>query len=114
MAAEFLGDRLDLPGRRPARTSRPRRHERLFGALITLEELSREAPVPVLRYAQFELADTSDESARVIAERWPSRAAERSPFLRPKRVRHLGFEHLLHHSPDELPQPVGTLSKIAR
>ena len=69
MAAEFLGDRLDLPGRDALHVHLGQsRHERLFGALITLEELSREAPVPVLRYAQFELAHTSDESGkRVIA-----------------------------------------------
>ena len=68
MAAEFLGDRLDLPGRDALHVHLSQsRHERLFGALITLEELSREAPVPVLRYAQLQLADTSDESARVVA-----------------------------------------------
>ena len=45
MAAEFLGDRLDLPGRDALHVHLGQsRHERLFGALITLEELS--LPIP--------------------------------------------------------------------
>ena len=56
VAAQLLGDRLDLAGRDALHVHlRQRRHERLLGALIALEELGREPAVPVLRHAQSSL-----------------------------------------------------------
>ena len=68
VAAELLGDRLDLPGRDTLHVHfGQRRHQRLLGALIAFEKLSREAAVAILRHAQLQLADPGDEGARVIA-----------------------------------------------
>ena len=73
-----------------------RRHERLFGALVALEQLGREAPIPVLRHPEFELADASDEGAGVIASAVAETGGRALALLGPERIRHLGFEHLLH------------------
>jgi hypothetical protein len=50
--AAFLGDRLDLAGRHDLHVHLgQRRHQRLLGALVALEEFSGEAAVTVLRHA---------------------------------------------------------------
>src|SRR5690606_3663405 len=68
MAAQFLGDRLDLPGRDPLHIHLgQRRDERLLRALIAFEQLGREVPATVLRYPQLQLADPGDQCAAVVA-----------------------------------------------
>ena len=60
VAAQLLGDGLDLPARDALDVRLgERRHERLLGALIAFEQLGREAAVAILRHPQLELADTS-------------------------------------------------------
>ena len=107
MAAQLLGDRLDLAGRDALHVHLgQRRHQRLLGALIAFEEFGRELSVPILRHAQLELADASDERAGVVAGAIadPSRRALALPGV--ERVRHLGFQHLLHHRANDLAQPI--------
>ena len=107
MAAQLLGDRLDLAGRNALHVHLgQRRHERLLGALVALEKLGREPAVAILRHTQLELADPGDERAGVIAG---AVAEPRGcPLALPgaERVRHLGFQHLLHHRANNLAQPV--------
>ena len=110
VAAQLLGDRLDLAGRDALHVHLgQRRHQRLFGALAAFEQFGREAAVSVLRHAQLELADPGDQGAGVIAGAvaQPSRGALALPGR--ERIGHLGFHHLLHHCADDLPQPVRAL-----
>jgi len=112
MAAEFLGDRLDLPGRDALHVHLgQRRNQGLLGALVALEELGREAAVAVLRHAQFELAHPGDKGSAVIAGAVaePSRGA--LAFLGSERICHLGFQHLLHHRANDLAQPIRALGE---
>src|SRR5271165_2154675 len=68
VAAQLLGDRLDLAGRDALHVHLgQRRHQRLLGALVALEELGREPAVPILRHAQLELAHPCDERTSVVA-----------------------------------------------
>lgn len=70
MAAQLLGDRLDLAGRDALHVHLGQgRHQRLLGTLVTLEQLGREPPVAVLRHPQLELADPGDEGAVVSVVR---------------------------------------------
>jgi hypothetical protein len=84
-------------------------NQRLLGAQVALEELGREAAVALLRHAQFELAHPSDEGSAVIAGAVaePSRGA--LAFLGSERIGHLGFQHLLHHRPNDLAKPIRAL-----
>ena len=103
VAAQLLGDRLHLPCRDPLHIHlRQGRHQRLLGALITFEKLGREAAVAILRHAQFELADTGDESARVIAGAVAEPGSRARALLGPERIGHLDFQHLLHHRANDL------------
>ena len=107
MAAQLLGDGLDLPGRDALHVHLgERRHERLLGALVAFEQLGREAAVAVLRHPQLELADTGDERARVVAGAVAEPGLRALALLGPERVGHLGFEHLLHHGAHDLAQAV--------
>ncbi len=66
VAAELLGDRLDLPGRDALHVHlRQGGHQRPLRALVTLKQLGREATLPVLRHPQLELANPGDESRRL-------------------------------------------------
>ena len=68
MAAQLLGDRLDLPGRDALHLHLDqRRHERLLAALIALEELRGKPALPVLRHTQFHRAHTGHQAAWVMA-----------------------------------------------
>ena len=70
MAAQLLGDRFDLPGRDALDVHLGEGgHERLLGALVALEQLGREATLPVLRHAQLELADPGDQRSAVVPDR---------------------------------------------
>jgi hypothetical protein len=52
VAAQLLGDRLHLPGRDALDVHLGQhRHQRLLRALIALEQLGREAALPILRHA---------------------------------------------------------------
>jgi hypothetical protein len=63
-----LGNRLDLPGRHALHGHLgARRHQRLLGALVALEQLGREAAGPILRRPQLQLADPGDQGAVVVA-----------------------------------------------
>ena len=107
MAAQLLGDRLDLPGRNALDIHlRQRRHQRPLRALIPFEQLGREPPVAILRNPQLELADPRDQRPAVIAR--PVTLPARCPLalLGAQRLRHLGFEHLLHHGAHNLAQAV--------
>jgi len=107
VAAQLLGDGLDLPGRDALNVHLgERRHERLLGALIAFEQLGREAAVAVLRHPQLELADRRDERARVVAGAVSKAGRRALALLGPERIRHLGFEHLLHHGTHDLAQAV--------
>src|ERR1700739_4986300 len=83
-----------------------RRDQRLLGALIAFEELGREAAVAVLRHAQLELAHPGDEGAGVMAGAVAEPGNRTLALLGGERVGHLGFQHLLHHRPDDLAQPI--------
>ena len=110
MAAQFLGDRLDLPRRDALHVHLgQRRHQGLLGALVALEEFGREPAVAILRHAQLELADPGDERARVIAGAVAKPRAGALALLGSERVSHLGFQHLLHHRPNDLAQPIRAL-----
>ena len=112
MAAQLLGDRLDLAGRNALHVHLgQRRHQRLFGALIALEELGREPAVPILRHAQLELANPGDERAGVVAGAVAEPGGRALALLGPERVGHLGFQHLLHHRANDLAQPVRALGE---
>ena len=88
VAAQFLGDGLDLPGRDPLHIHlRQRRHQRLLGALVWYKKLSGEAAIAVLRHKQIELAQRDDASAGGGSSRsgcWLSPSARRS---RPRHAR---------------------------
>ena len=102
MAAQLLGDRLYLPRRHSLHVHfRQRRHQRTLGALIAFEQLGREPPGAVLRHAQLQLADPSDQRPAVIAR--PVALPARGPFafLGAERLRHLRFEHLLQRRPHQ-------------
>ena len=112
MAAQLLGDRLDLAGRNALHVHLgQRRHERLLGALIALKELSREPPIPVLRHAQLELANPRDERAGVVAGAVADPGGRALALPGAQRIRHLGFQHLLHDRADDLTQPVRALGE---
>ena len=112
MAAQFLGDRLDLPGRDALHVHLgQRRHGRLLGALIAFEEFGREPPVSGLRHAQLELAHPGDEGAAVIAGAVTEPGCGALALFGPERVGHLGFQHLLHHRANDLAQAVRALRK---
>src|SRR5208282_1622598 len=107
MAAQLLGDRLDLASRNALHIHLgQRRHQRLLGSLVALEKLGREPAVSVLRHAQLELANPGDERAGVVAGAIAEPSAGALALLSPERVGHLGFQHLLHDRPNDLPQPV--------
>jgi hypothetical protein len=68
VAAQLLGDRLDLHRRNALHVHLgQRRDERLLGALVAFEQLGREAAVTVLRDPQLELANPGDQRATVVA-----------------------------------------------
>ena len=58
--------------------------------------------VPVLRHAQLELADPRDERTGVIAGPVPEPSGGALALFGSQRVRHLGFQHLLHDRPNDL------------
>lgn len=61
MAAQLFGDHLDLASRHPLHIHlRQRRHQSALRALVALEQLGGEAPLPVLLNPQFDLADMGD------------------------------------------------------
>ena len=113
----FLGDRLHLPRRDaldpPVRLRRRRagshlgqaRHERLLGALVALERLGREAPVPVLRHPQLRLADPGHQRPAVVARAVAEPAGAALALGGTQRVGHLGLQHLLQHRAHDLAQP---------
>src|SRR5215210_3409801 len=107
VAAELLGDRLDLPGRDPLHIHLGKScYQGSLRALISFEQLGREVTLPVLRDPQLKLANPGDQGAPVIA------GAVADPLRRPfslagaERVGHFGFEHLLHHGTNHLAQPI--------
>jgi hypothetical protein len=108
MTAQLLRDRLDLPGRHALHIHlRKRRHQGPLGTLVTLEQLGGEAAGTVLRNPKLKLADTGDKGAAVItrAIAQPLRCA--FALRSAQRLFHLGLKHLLHHSADNVAQPVG-------
>ena len=108
MPAQLLGDRLHLPGRDALDVHLGQgRHQRLLGALVALEQLGREAPVPVLRHPQLELADPGDQGAAVVARAVAEPAGAALALGGAERVGHLGLQHLLQHRAHDLAQPVG-------
>ena len=83
------------------------RRERLLGALVALEQLGREAPVPVPRHPQLQLADPGDQGPAVVARAVAEPAGAALALAGAERVRHLGLQHLLQHRAHDLAQPVG-------
>jgi hypothetical protein len=76
---------------------RQSRHQRLLAALVSLEQIRREPPLPVLGNAQFQPADPSYQPAPVIPA--PVALPLSRPFVPfgPNRLGHLCFHHLLQH-----------------
>ena len=112
MAAQLLGDRLHLSGRDALHVHLgQRRDQRLLGALIAFEQFGREPAVAILRHAQLELADAGDEGARVIAGSVAEPSARALALPGCERVRHLGFQHLLHHRANDLAKSIRTLGE---
>ncbi len=110
MAAQLLGDRLDLPGRHALHVHLgQRRHQRLLRALVALEQLGRESPLTVLRHAQLQLPDPGDERAAVITAAVAEPQRRPLALLRAQRLGHLGFEQLLQDRLDQWPQEVPVL-----
>jgi len=65
---ESSRDGFDFAGRDALHVHfRQTRHQGLLGALIALEQFGRETPVAILRHAQLDLADASDDGARIRA-----------------------------------------------
>ena len=96
MAAQLLGDGLDLPRRDALHIHLDkRRHERLLAPLVTLEELRGKAPLAVLRHAQFHRAHARHQPARVVAAAVALPAFAPLPFGGADRVGHLLFKNFL-------------------
>jgi hypothetical protein len=78
------------------------RHERLLRALVTLEQLGREAALPILRHPQLQLAHPGDQGAAVVARPVAEPAGAAFALGGAKRLGHLGLQHLLEHRAHEL------------
>jgi len=76
-------------------------YQRLLRALIALEQLGREPSLPVLRHLQLDLADPGDQRACVVAGPIAEPSFAPLPLLRAERLRHLGFQRLLHGGLDQ-------------
>ena len=98
VAAQLLGDRLDLAGRHALDVHLgQRRHERLLGALVAFEQLGREAAGAVLRHSELQLADPGDQGAIVVAAAVAEARRRSLALLGTQRRGHLGFQQLLQH-----------------
>jgi hypothetical protein len=89
-------------GRRAGSHLGQARHERLPGALVALERLGREAPVPVPRHPQLRLADPGDQGPAVVARAVAEPAGAALALGGAERVGHLGLQHLLQHRAHDL------------
>jgi hypothetical protein len=108
VAAQLLGDRLDLAGGDALDVHLGQGgHQRLLGALIAPEQLGREAAIPVLRHAQLEFTHAGPQGAGVVAEAGGGAFAR----LGLEGVRHFGFEHLLHDGAHNLAQAVRAVAQ---
>ena len=107
MTAQLFGDLLDLTGRHAVHVHLGKcGHQRLFRALIALEQLGRETPIAVLGDPQLELAHTRDQRA-VIISRAVAKATRRALALpRRQRLGHLRFEQFLQQISDNLAELV--------
>ena len=79
-------------------------HQRFLAPAVALEKLRGEPAVSVLRHADLELAHAGDQRPLVIARAVPATRSCPLALRGAHRVGHLGLEHLLHHTPDQLLQ----------
>lgn len=103
VAAQLFRDRLDLAGRHALHIHlRQRRNQRPLRALVALEQLGREAALPVQRNPELQLADARHQRATVVT-RAVAKTLRRALSLRgSERLVHLGLENFLHHRADHL------------
>ena len=114
VAAQLLGDRLDLAGRHALDVHLgQRRHERLLGALVAFEQLGREAAGAVLRHSELQLADPGDQGAIVVAAAVAEARRRSLALLGTQRRGHLGFQQLLQHRLHQRTQEVAILGQRA-
>src|SRR5918996_57136 len=105
--AQLLGDRLDLAGGYPLDVHLgERRHQRLLRALVTLEQLGREAAGAVLRHSELQLADPGDQRSGVVARPIAEPLQRPLALLGAQRFGRLGFQELLQHRLHQQPQKV--------
>lgn len=112
VAAQFLGNRPDLPGGDALDIHLGQRgYEGLFRALIALEQLGREAAGSVLRHPQLEFADAGHQGAWIVAGAIAETFRRALALRRAQGIAHLGFEHLLQHHTHHLPPSIGVLQQ---
>jgi hypothetical protein len=96
MAAQLFGDGLHLPCRYALYVHlQHRRHQRFLASLIAFEHLCAEAPLPILRHAQIDVAYPRHQHAVVIAGPVSEPTSRALAFARLQRFVHLRFQHLL-------------------
>ena len=112
MPAQLLRDRLHFARRHALHVHLgERRHEGALRALIALEQLGREAALPVLRHPQLQFADPGDQRPTVGAG--PVTEQRHSPLvlLGAERLRHLRFQDLLQRRSHDLADKLAILGK---
>ena len=96
MAAQLFGDGLDLARRNALYVHlHHRRHQRFLAALVPLEYLGPEPPLPVLRHPQLDLAHARHQRPAVVTRPVAQPARRALAFARLQRLVHLRFQHLL-------------------
>jgi hypothetical protein len=104
---QLLRDRLDFPGRHALHVHfGERRHECLLRTLVAFERLGREAAMAVLRHPQLELADPTDQGARVVARPIAKPVRRALALGGAQRLGPLGFQELLQDRLHQWPQEV--------
>jgi hypothetical protein len=112
VTAQLLGDGLDLPCRDTLHIHLGQRsHQGTLGALIALEQLGGEPPLPILRHPQLQLADPGDQRAIVIARAVAEPLRRALALGRAQGLVHLGFQHLLQHRAYHRAQAIGAFGK---
>jgi hypothetical protein len=107
VTAQLLGDRFDLARRNALHIHlRQGRHQSPLRALVALEQLRREATLPILRNPELQLADPRDQRAPVMARPVAHTLGRTFPFRRSKRLVHFRFQHFLHHRADHVAKSI--------
>lgn len=107
MAAEFLGNRLDLARGNPLHVHLSHRPDQgFFTALITLEDLRPKVTLPVLRHPQFQLPHPRDQRPAVISRTVVAPILRALPLLGAQRLIHLRLQDLLENLSNQRSQEI--------